>query len=871
MADDVGEYDFDVELYCIICDRRIDPNSTSRPTPLAASTASATAPLPSPRLADSDSVNTAPAPPNPTPSSSKSHHPPAAPKLRRTGSGNSNASSGGPKPPSAGATGALKRNKSSGKVHHAAGGAHRKNHSHANLHGLAAMTGQGKRIPVVAAGPAADKSAARQLERDKHKARLRDAEEDSDRADSTSTLYCSEECKRIDEARNQLQLAHLGRSDSSSSAPFPWSSPSSDGLSRSDDPYASMSRRRSSGVSSNASTTYAFSSAGERGLSPILSAAPTSNPSAYSESNGYPFPSLSSPPAGDSGGSLNYSMFAHASNSSLNSLPSQQSYPGPAPLLNFSSRRQARGAQSSGAYSYRPSLMERVHSTDSVESGASDRVMSRTARSLSIGTGGFSAGMYNRVKSIDGLAAMGRSDSESSDREGRQAPHHRPPSALSSLRSMTPISTEPPISSSARSRPSLASSRYSEPASLSPRAGDRPPTARIASDTQAIAHSRSRSRSRTRQSQRDGLPRRARSRPPPASNPLVAGSDPPGPIVGSLPTAFGREVSSGSPTMTTSLLRPVPVSPDSLLAARRSQSSASLALLSSSVSKSLDHRTGGFPLWSGLKRTDSTAGLSGLMAVGEITTPSVPASPLPPSTSSSTSTYIPASATYQHRTQPPRPRRPSSTHSHPHSSPSSATSSFAPSQSSVVTSSSSRRSTAASSDHWQQAVASSAGSNVGQSSGMHRTRSGSSSRPDRSLNANGSNSGTSSHRIKQGGLTMTPSSTNLTNIAPPSTATRTQPSLAPPVPSTAAPVQGNGNGTGSTGPASRTWSWTNLHVPTYQALDVNEFRARRDRAEKGSAEAEPRSDSAAGEAEVPTLRKERKRLFYFSDAGGDAE
>ncbi|GAA5995004.1 hypothetical protein JCM5350_006840 [Sporobolomyces pararoseus] len=885
MADDQGEYDFDLELYCIVCDRQIDPRSASLPTDSNRSSGPPTAPSPSPRLATS--VNTSPAPPNPTPSSSRSTHPPpsaaVAPKLKRTGSGHSTTSNGtGNKSHgTGGGAGGLKRNKSLGKVHHAAGGVHRRNHSHANLHGLAPMTngGGGKKVTVTAVGPAAE----REKEKEKGKEKERESAKEqanSRQIDVASTLYCSEECKRIDEARNQLTLAHLGSSNSPSPAPFPLSSPSSTDDFDQDGPYASMVRRRSSGVSSSGSTSYAFSSQGERGLSPIMSAAPTSNPAPYLDSSGFPFPSVSSSSSTFARHSPQSLIASHPSNSSLNSLPSQQSYQGPAPLLNFSSRRQSRGAHSSGAYSYRPSLMERVHSTDSTDSGVSE---TRNARSLTIGGGSLSAGLFNRVKSMDGLVAMGRSDSETSDREGRQAQSHRPPSALSSLRSMTPILNGPPSVSSNRSRPPLASSRYSEPASSSvPAINDRPSAPRIASDS--IASSDSRSRSRSRKSPHPSLPpSRARSRPPPTTSPLIAGSDPPEPVVGSLPTTRSRGLSFGSPTSTTTFLRPVPVAPsESLLANRRTSSSASLALLGSSLSRSHDHRAGPLANWASLKRTDSTAGLSGLNAVGEISAPS--ASSPPPSSSSTASTFIPAPSTYQQRHHAPpsrhheRPRRPSSSHSHPHSSPSS-TSSFGPSQSSVRTSSS-RRSTAASSDHWQGVASTSLGSNAGKtsSSGMHRTRSGSSSRPDRpstGLNSTGSTGGGggNSNRINKGGLTMTPSHTNLTNIAPPSPTPRPHSSLAPAIPTTtatanlgaAAPTNGIGGG----GNASRTWSWTNLHVPTYQALDVSEYRARKERTEKGSKGNDTTGEQLEGAAMegIQTQKKERKRLFYFSDNG----
>ncbi|GAA6016978.1 hypothetical protein JCM11491_006115 [Sporobolomyces phaffii] len=908
MADDPGEYDFDLELYCIVCDRQIDPTSASavptdshRSPRRQSASGSAPAPAPSPSLHLATSVNTSPAPPNPTPSSHPRAPPPAgAPKLKRSGSGHSAAATS---THAAGTGGGLKRNKSLGRVgghHHPH---HRKNHSHANLHALAPMTGGAKKVPVTAVGPAAA------AERDKGKGRDRDKERENDVALVVSTLYCSEECKRIDEARNQLALAHLGGSDSPIPAPFPLPSPNSDVFDPDEEPHASMIRRRSSGVSSVGSTSYAFSSTGERGLSPIMSAAPTSNPTPYLDSSGFPFPSVSSSSSPFTArGSPQNAMTSHPSNSSLNSLPSQQA----APVLNFSSRRQSRGAHSSGAYSYRPSLMERVHSTDSQDSNASERGASRTARSLSIGGGGLSAGLFNRVRSMDGLAMMGRSDSESSDREGRQGQNHRPPSALSSLRSMTPISNGTPLSSSGRPRPPLANMRYSEPTSSSHQGiEERPPTTRIASDSLASSESRSRSRSR-KPPQAGRLPSRTRSRPPPTTSPLHGGSDPPEPVVGSLPAPRSRGLSLGSPTLTTSLLRPVPVAPDSVLANRRASSSASLALLGSSVSKSYDHRSGG-PLaaWTGLRRTDSTAGLSGLNAVGEMSAPSSSLSSLPPSSSSTASTFIPAPSTYQprppsspaattasrHHAPHDRPRRPSSSHSHPHSSPSSATSSFGPSQSSVRTSSSSRRSTAASSDHhWQGVMSSSYGSAAGKppppassaSTAMHRTRSGSSTRPpDRpstgtsstsstGLGGGGGGTGagatTNSNRIKQGGLTMTPSWTNLTHhataaaaAAPPSPTPRTHSALAPAVPAAGPPGGGLAAAVApaaSGGGGARTWSWTNLHVPTYQALDVSEYRANKERTAAIPTGTGPGLSTDA--AAVPP-KKDRKRLFYFSE------
>lgn len=52
---------------------------------------------------------------------------------------------------------------------------------------------------------------------------------------------------------------------------------------------------------------------------------------------------------------------------------------------------------------------------------------------------------------------------------------------------------------------------------------------------------------------------------------------------------------------------------------------------------------------------------------------------------------------------------------------------------------------------------------------------------------------------------------------------------------------------------NKNWSWDNLAVPTYEALDVERFRR-----EKSGVDLH-----ALGQTEV----KERKKLFYFSDAG----
>ncbi|GAA5881990.1 hypothetical protein JCM1840_002090 [Sporobolomyces johnsonii] len=809
MADEHATYNFDLEAYCIVCDRAIDPN---RPLP----------PPSPPPSAFSSAATPAPPPPSNASSSARSTTSgPSAPKLKRTSSAHSTTSAGAGGASSKGASGtALKRNRSTGRLHHAAG--HRKSHSHTNLHGLAPMT-----TAVPPEGKS--KKAAAAVEREKgSKPDKGDAAVDKDdrvqACEPASALYCSEECRRIDEARNQLALSHLGSSNSSSMPYFASASapPTPDHAGPS---FPSMARRRSSGVSSGASASLAISSAGERGLSPILSAAPTSNNvNQHAESPSFPFPAVSASPAASptlgpsappmpsrlSSSSLASHSISHSHSQSMSQTLSQQG--APPPLLNFSSRRQSRSAHSSGAYSYRPSLMERVPSADGVAPSTSvplyagGGLMTRGARSMSTNSSGSGSGFFARTRSTDGIAGMGSAEmGDDRERDGRHPTVHRPPSALSSLRSMTPISSTPSISPT-RPRPPIALARHSDHVSSSLR------------ESSSLSRPSSRNVSH----------------------------DPPPPIVGSAPASRARGLSFGEPT--TELLYPVPTSrpPPSH---HRSSSSASLALLGSSLSKAQER--GGS--WAGPTRSESTAGLSGLVALGAMASPATSSTtPLPPSSSSTASTLIPAPSTsYRDRGAASSP---------------SSTSSFAHSHSSARTSSS-RRSTAASSDHHPPFAALSSSVGVGES--LVRTRSGSST------------------RVKHG-LTMTPSASHL----PSATTTTSELSSSPNPHSTAAPPNPNPTATAPATNPTRTWSWSALHVPTYPALDVSEFRAQKDREKKqqqqqllekrerdGDGDAD-RDSRRSGEEEgdgamlmlpppVPP-RAQRKRLFYFSDAG-DAE
>lgn len=276
------------------------------------------------------------------------------------------------------------RKKSSGKLHHPR---HGKSHSHTSLHTLAVSTPLHP-PPVTPPTP---------------------SEEEQAHLNPPSSLYCSEECRRIDEMRSRLAFAHLGPS-STSTAVRPLLDHSRrhsmGGARESEEPSEAVSRRRSSGLSLRVQARSGASYGMTNGYS-----------SGYS---GLESGSFAGGGGGGGGGGREQNMG-----------------------LDFSTRRNSRGSE--GAYSFRPSLMQRVPSTEEGSYGTRSR------------------------GSTDSLASMGEAD-ERSDRgysgafslwtllwrTGADATHllaARPPSALSALRFMTPISPLPSSSPTRARRP----------------------------------------------------------------------------------------------------------------------------------------------------------------------------------------------------------------------------------------------------------------------------------------------------------------------------------------------------------------------------------------------------------------------------------
>ncbi|PRQ74120.1 hypothetical protein AAT19DRAFT_15687 [Rhodotorula toruloides] len=554
-----------------------------------------------------------------------------------------------------------------------------------------------------------------------------------------------------------------------------------------------MSRRRSSGMSSYAQSSVVST------LSPILSAAPTANLGGFDPTSGaFPFPPQ-----------------APSSVSPQPPLPSTSPTVGSPMMLNFGARRRSRGAEALGSYPYRPSLMERVSSSDGVDESigsaggvwqGAERGFSRpgssegplglpkTARSMSSGVGSLYGRSVRsaRTQSFDGLATLG----EAGARDSARPTSH-------SLRS-----------SSHFSQPSLASYSPSLAAHPEPE------------------HT---------------IPRAASAQPALATSPLARNSF----VVGSAPHARRSRASFGEPTLAET--HPPPRAASTTPARhingsgphrpQRSSSSASLALMGSSLGKSYERSP-----WAGPKRSDSVASLSGFVAQGEM---AIPSAPLPPPVSaSSASTVIPAS-TVRRRPSHSDGRSPPRTAYSPSSA---SASSYAPSHSSAF---SLRSSTAGSSDHPN--LSSSAGSS-------HKGRAGSTS------------------RSRPPGLTMTPSGTNLvlaghpsaSEVTPTSSAVATRPASTTRLPpnATAAPVANAASTNPSLlhlksdkpvlAPKDRSFSWDRIPgVTTYLALDVDSFRAERRKSDAAL---------ALGEREemppppVPSARmKDRKKLFYFGD------
>ncbi|BGP54144.1 hypothetical protein JCM8202_003146 [Rhodotorula sphaerocarpa] len=318
-------YAFDIDAYCTVCDRVIahapvPPAAAAAPAPASASSGSR---RDSATLATSSAGRAAFAPRSAglSSTSAKSNElhpggagaaPVAGTKMRRTSSGTNKAAA------AAAATSGLKRNKSLHKVHHGHHHAHhppptaaarRKNGSHSNVAALAT-----KPPP---------KSSSRNLVREE----IIEILDDDELAEPVVTgLYCSEECRLIDEARNDLVLSSLGASASPVPAP-------------------AFSRRRSSTATTSTAAS-AMSGISTRFspsiLSPIPSAAPSASIGQFdaAANSAFPFPDVAtSVPLGG---------------------------------LDFGARR-------SSTRAYRPTLIERASSTSVVQSPGADGSRSPTA------------------------------------------------------------------------------------------------------------------------------------------------------------------------------------------------------------------------------------------------------------------------------------------------------------------------------------------------------------------------------------------------------------------------------------------------------------------------------------------------------------
>ncbi|GAA5917099.1 hypothetical protein JCM8208_000626 [Rhodotorula glutinis] len=733
--------DLDFGAYCVVCDRAIP--LASSPSSRAAGSAPPAPPPPPPSYASSSTSTSAAPAPSTSQRSRTSDGSSAAAAPTRMKRSASTASSG--------AGGGLRRNKSTVKVHSRAGGhghGHR-SHSHANLAGLAPLDPAKQARKAALAERRPSKAAKEEIiEVIAVHDGLSDDDGDDARGAAPQGIYCSDECRRVDEARNALALAHLGASPAASafgeSALGGTGSPSSSSI-VSMRPTDALVRRRSSGVSSAGFSSASSFAASRSNLSPIPSAAPTAAVAHSDDSttSSFPFPpqpSSSAPPPSRSSGTST-------------PIAGSASTPQPPPLLNFAARRRSRGHEVTGGYSYRPSLMERVSSSEgrhgdrvggqwlgadrgfSRPSSSAGDVTTRASRSSSIG----SSGGGSRTHSADAGARFGDSSG-------------RPPSALASLRSITPLHEAPP-----------------------PRPSD------MSSSPARAAY----------------LPRSHSAQPDLATSPLAHHSY----LVGSAPTSSApitrrRGPSIGEPTVPES--RPLELPSASsrtpsggMQRTQRSASSASLALMGTSLGKSHEPRA-----WGGPNRTASSASLSGFVAQGELTLPGSLPPPLPAVSSSATSTVIPAGSSPRHSSALHAPSSPSSP------------SSYAPSHSSAF---SGHSSTAGSSEHH-------ASSSLGSTHAPPRGKSGSRGRPGPAL-------------------TMTPSGTNLASAGLDAPSTRPPPPSSSNVVNAASANPALSYLKGVDEPAKpslpdppavhqRSFSWQQIPgVPTYSAYDVEGFRA----------------------------------------------
>ncbi|KAK4699660.1 hypothetical protein P7C70_g6598, partial [Phenoliferia sp. Uapishka_3] len=753
------------------------------------------------------------------------------------------------------------RRKSSSKQSHAAGARHHPtrthsnashSHSHSNLAPLTATTPPITPTPPI---PPADQN---------------NQNASSGFLNPPTSLYCSEECRRIDEMRSRLAFADLGpsapRLPNSAAAPLRQNVQQHEQTREAQDFLASMSRRRLSSTSSPSIT-----SPKQIFNAPI---------SGWGSSS-----SLASQTSFGGG--------AHSSNSPH----------GPAQTLDFSTRRNSnsRGA-SEGGYSYRPSLMQRVPSSDDGVSHANGN-----------------ANGFRTRGSSDSLASMGDAD-ERSDR-GYSL---RPPSALSALRFMTPIST-----SASSSPPIYAHSPLAHP--------DQPRLP--ASPRQRPPHISGRS-TVGRSDGRDFA--KYSSLPAARSKMLEKRSESDGGGLGIDDSASDASIphlenSTARPTPTMSMSR-------SVSGARppRTNSSASLALMGSSLGKSFHPRSMDNGGWAAPTRSESTASLSGLVATGQIlpvssltpnvsvprrpSIPRVSTSPESPSSNSSfarshssstKSSQRSTAGSSEQRSLPPDygkfypDRKHSETELSRYESRSPGDTSHLSSggaprpsttrgrrsnQGLMMTPSASSLSGTGSSygddgspEMKRRSASSSGGARRKSTSAAERTPTQSLSKAASIRASNsGSNlpttvdSDTTPLASRQARATSTPGTIRRPHPLPTHSSSRTSMIMTGSPSANAAaqnpslsylyPNGGQASATANGGlPASppsmlasksRNWSWDNLAVNTYTALDVDKIR--RERSEQGKTGAGGAEVGAGGGVQAVGA-KERKRLFYFSD------
>lgn len=599
-----------------------------------------------------------------------------------------------------------------------------------------------------------------------------------------SSLYCSEDCRRIDEMRSRLAFAQLGPRPTAPAVQVRHDEGAWRAHEGTEQVSLMMSRRRSSGVSQRSSNS--------------------------TQSTDY---------------------ITHPAYPIADAVPS----------IDFSTRRSSRGSE--GGYSYRPNLNGRLASSDE--------------------TGGLSWTHGRNRASTDSLASMGDVDERSSSYGKSTVPVRRqltapvrPPSALSSLRFMTPISAAQSVPRSSPQRP--------------------PPLTRSNTDfhlsSEVLARGRLVSPPMPSPRVLEGAPGRSESDPGRDRRASQDGLDMPPPPAPS--SQLTREALSSSYISANT----TPRNPT------RSLSSASLALMGTSLtSKSYVPASYDRSGWGGPKRSESTASLSGLVAVGRMTSTSSHPMQVPSTTfrsrgSSSSISHLPASS-------PSSASNSSFAHSHSSARSTSGSSDYYPhdrnAPSPPRSASKTRRGvkggllmTPGSSLPLSQPSRESLDSLDRATSDRvhaHEPSWGDERTPTQSYNSgrDGERDRTVRRRAEDAGKPVTASMPKRTHFLDP--ARSSSPSrrllLANPTRRSTSPGLSRRNPSLShlydaaleeqvkVVPGRKNWSWDQLHVPTYAALDVDRVR---------EAKASAGAVAEQGEGVAREAPREKKRLFFFN-------